>query len=252
MTLHFDVTPVPGLNWQEVNGVRITRVVDDAGRSGSGAVPEDSAAPADLMYNPWAVNRRMAMRFAYDGPVGPAAYPNPRVVPVPLRLATPTARALRLLEGAVVCEVAVPEQPLVTVEDPARLVGLSVEGLGGAKVTVLEVQAAAKDGGTTVRVRTEAPAPWLAQRRMNPWGPIWPEQTRPTGPAHRVKAFDATGKPVLPSLTTGGIPSSEDGATLTTVTSLTFTGTAPAKLVFVGPRPTLVEVPFKMENVPLP
>lgn len=42
ITLCFDITPSPGLNWQEVVDVKITKLIDDEGRSGSGA-PAKSA-----------------------------------------------------------------------------------------------------------------------------------------------------------------------------------------------------------------
>ncbi|MDB5311768.1 MAG: hypothetical protein JWO38_5970 [Gemmataceae bacterium] len=251
VTLHFDVAPAPGLNWQDVNGVRVTKAIDDAGRFGGGGALKELPPPADPFDGAVLVNRRMALRFEYDGPVAPTAYPNPRVVPVPLRLATPSARSLRLLEGVVVCEVAIPEQPLVTVEDLTRRAGIPVEGLGGAKVTVLEIRHGEKGVGATVRVQTETPSPWQAQRRLNPWGPLWPEQSRPVGLGTQIKAFDAAGKPMTPASTSGN-QFSEDGTTLSTVTSMTFAGAAPAKLIFVGPKPTLVEIPFRMENVPLP
>jgi hypothetical protein len=89
---------------------------------------------------------------------------------------------------------------------------------------------------------------------MNPWGPIWPpDSPRPVG-GFQVHALDAAGKQVA-----AGYPQStdvaEDGMTMTQQFQLTCRpdrGGPPARLVVVGPRTVTVEVPFRMENVPLP
>ena len=37
-TLCLDITPASGLNWQEVVGVKVKKLVDSSGRAGSGGV----------------------------------------------------------------------------------------------------------------------------------------------------------------------------------------------------------------------
>src|SRR5207248_9598597 len=133
--------------WQEVLGVRVTRVVDDAGRPGSSGVARDQALASWPFGIPVFVNPRVAMRWDFDGnPIPPSWQANPRVVPVPLRVATPGARTLRRLEGVVVGEVTVPNQQLLVLDDPLRHPGTAAEAPGGLKLTVLEVKEPAADG----------------------------------------------------------------------------------------------------------
>jgi hypothetical protein len=97
-----------------------------------------------------------------------------------------------------------------------------------------------------------APSPW-ARQRFNQWGPVQVQVGfEATGPAASpFRAFDAAGKPV--KVTVGETnTSSTDGTTMTTSTGLTFPDGLPAKLVLMGPKPVVVEVPFKMENITLP
>jgi hypothetical protein len=68
---------------------------------------------------------------------------------------------------------------------------------------------------------------------------------------HRLKAFDAAGKP-LRITTSQSSEFTNDGLTFTSVMRYTCASGLPAKLVYYGPKPSFVEVPFKMENVPLP
>ena len=255
VTLCFDVTPLPGLHWQEVAGVRVTKLIDDAGRVGTGGAVELPEAPANDAINAGVVffnggGRNVVMRWDDNGnPLAPSSHPNPRVVPVPLKLATPAARSLRRLEGVVVCELAVPDQPLVTIDAPAGHVGAAFEGAGGVKATVLGVAPGA-GGRTAVRVRVDAPSAWTARRRLTPWGPLWPDQAQSTRGVYRATAADAAGKPVAVTCTLSDL--NDDGSNLTTVVQMTAAGPPPARLTLVGVRPTTVEVPFAMENVPLP
>lgn len=66
-----------------------------------------------------------------------------------------------------------------------------------------------------------------------------------------IKGFDAAGKPVrLMTLTSSQTMNEE----MTTTTSMQFTcpDGLPTKLVLMGSKTVLVEVPFRMENVTLP
>lgn len=87
---------------------------------------------------------------------------------MPVKVATHSARTLKLLEGAVVCEVSVPNQPLATIETVAA--GATAEGSGGTKLTVIEAKLGEKGGKAILKIQTDAPAPWLVNQRMNPWG----------------------------------------------------------------------------------
>lgn len=253
ITLHLDVTPAPGLHWQDVAAVRVTRVVDEFGREGGGGPGPEPVAPA---FGPFAggvmVGQGVAMRWDPEGrPILPASYPNPRAVPVSLRVATPHARRLRRLEGVVVGEVVVPGAELAAIDHPAGPDGVTVAGEGGVRVTVLESHPAGRGPAAVVRVRVEAPSPWSDARRRNPWGPLWPEPPRPAGHGHQLVGLDRDGKPAPaePAVVT---LVSDDGLTLTTVWQLLYPLGVPDRLVLTGPKSVTVEVPFALDDVPLP
>lgn len=254
---HFDVAPMPGFNWQSVAGVRVTKVIDDANRIGSGG---SSREPDGFMGGAFEVFGGGAIFLGgfggdidYGGP-RPTAYPNPRIVSVPLRIGTPTARKLKLLEGTVVCEVSVPNQPLITIDRISTNPGNGVEGLRGMKLTVLEAKPGEKGGKAILKVQIDQPAPWLNNNGFNNmWGGGILVEDTGLAPAmiHPVKGFDAAGKPVRLTTITNS-ESSTDEFTQSTTTQYTCPDGLPVKLVLYGPKPVLVEVPFKMENVPLP
>jgi hypothetical protein len=98
----------------------------------------------------------------------------------------------------------------------------------------------------------DRPAPWLAQRFNNLWAMNGlDELSIPHASGNQVKGFDAAGKPVRLNVLTNS-DSSSDEFTQTTLTQYSCPDGLPVKLVLTGPKPVMVEVPFKMENVPLP
>src|SRR5206468_6009350 len=69
------------------------------------------------------------MRFDMHGnPLPLDGLPNPRVVGVPLKLATPTARSIRRLEGFVLGEIQLTNQTLVAVPDLSKNTGVAFTG----------------------------------------------------------------------------------------------------------------------------
>lgn len=266
VTLCLDVAPVPGLNWQDVVAVKVTKLVDDHGRFGGGGAPPAFDAPPGPFEDfgivapaGGIVALRPGLGVRWDPRTGAALYPdtvpNPRTVAVPLKVPTPTARALRRLEGKLFGEVTLTNQTLVTVPDPAKRVGTAFDGPGGVRVSV-QGATVTPGGDAQYQVRLEYPSPWVASARrgLNPGG-LFPEAPRPPGHTPTVQARDAAGKPLqsAPSLT-NYTDTSDDGQTLIQHLTLTYRkGTGPvAQLVVTGPRPVVVEVPFAFENVPLP
>jgi hypothetical protein len=76
------------------------------------------------------------------------------------------------------------------------------------------------------------------------------EAPAPT-PGSKIKGFDAAGKPVrMTSLSVSDF--SSDEFTTTTVMQYACPDGLPHKIVLTGPKPVLVDIPFKMENVQLP
>ena len=252
-TINLDVTPVPGLGWSEVAGVKLTRVVDDAGRVGCAGTPRDTS-PADA--DPFGGGmlflgngRVVAMRWDFDGNmIPPGWHPNPRAVPVLLKVPTRDARSLKVLEGAILGEITVANQTLIVAENPSKWVGSPMTGPGGVKLTIQEVKTVA-NGATSVRVMTETPS---VRRRGLAVNLGWQDPLRPMQGNH-VRAYDDKGNVMTPSSTSHG-DSSDDGSMLIAMYTMTFPAAkgVPAKLVVVGSKPVAVEVPFRMENVQLP
>ena len=264
-TFCFDITPTPGLNWREVSAVKITKLVDDAGRfGGAGAMlPQDGSADdhngGDVVVfaNPGGFGGgRGAGRFNQRTGLwhNPERMPNPRVVAVPLKLATPTARSIKRLEGHILGEITLTNQTLITVADPVKHLGVSFSGAGDMRLTVLTATED-KGNGATMQLLLEYPPSWLASARrgMNPGG-IWPEAPSTANQTPSVHYLDADGKPLPLVASESFTISSDNGQKLLLRLMVGFRKSSgvPVKLVVVGPRPMVVEVPFVMENVPLP
>ncbi|MBP3953902.1 HEAT repeat domain-containing protein [Gemmata sp. G18] len=262
-TLCFDVAPIPGLNWQDVVGVKIHKLVDDAGRTGGAGTARPFAQGNGEFEGVVAWGGGMGFVGGGFGrfdprtgmPIPPETLPNPRMVSVPLKLGTPNARTLKRLEGYVLGEIQVPNQNLITITNPAKNTGTAFDGAGQTRLTVMAVGEPKGNAGVTVQLRLEYPSPWAvnARRGFNPGG-IWPESPRATQ-TPTVQAYDASGKQMLTQRSTGDYnDSSDDGTMMFQHITMTFRkdAGAPAKVVLVGPRPVIVEVPFVMENVQLP
>jgi hypothetical protein len=264
-TLCFDITPTPGLNWEDVTAVKITKLIDDAGRFG---VAGTTKSQSDLSENENVVfmgggRGRVVfgglggagMRFdsRTGGLLSPDTWANPRVIPVPLKLATPTARTLKRLEGTVIGEITLTNQTLITVNEPAKHIGTAFDGPVDIRFTVVSMTEGSN--GTAVQLLLEFPSPWVvgARRGWNPGG-LWPEAPRPGNQMPTVQVYDAAGK-LMPNYTASGATDlNSNGQTMVYRLNWTFhkgAGT-PAKLVVVGSRPLIVEVPFVLANVPLP
>ncbi len=264
-TLCFEVAPAPGLNWLDVSAVKIRKLTDDAGRAGGSGAPRpiDDGGGNDfeggiVVFGGAGGFGGFGGRVRFDPrtgqPLYPDTVPNPRVVPVPLKLATHNAKSIKRLEGAILGEIVLTNQTLLTITDPTKSVGTPFDGAGQTRVTVTGI-GETKTGGATVSVQLQYPSPWSigARRGWNPGG-IWPEAPSRMNQMPTVQAFDAAGKAMSGSNNTGFTDSSDDGQTMYQTLTLTFRKDAgvPAKLVVVGPRPMVVEIPFVMENVPLP
>jgi hypothetical protein len=265
-TLCFDITPAPGLNWQEVNAVKITKLIDDAGRpGGAGSMKPTHVDPFESEVV--AFGGKGGMVFVPAGgpgggridprtgaPIYPDTIPNPRVVAVPLKLGTPTARSIKRMEGMVLGEITLQNQTLITMNDPTKNTGAAHDGAGQLRLTVMG-STELKDGGKSVQLLLEYPSPWSvsARRGFNPGG-IWPEAPRPGNQMPVVHSFDADGKPMQAAFGANYTDSSDDGLTMHQHMTLNYRKGAgvPRKLTVVGPRNVVVEVPFVMENVPLP
>jgi hypothetical protein len=251
---HFDVTPMPGHHFQHVAGIRIAKVVDDSNRLGAaGTNREPSGFLTDFADGIVFAGGAVALGFDGEMPNRPTSRVNPRIVPVNLRLGTPTAKKLNLLEGTVLCELSIPNQPLITIDGIAHSIGRGVDGPRSTKFTVVEAKPpAAKGGKAVLKVQMDQPPAWMNNRFGNPWAGLVVDSMEPSQPVnHTVKGYDAAGKPVRMTVLTNS-ETSADEFTVSTVTQYSCPDGLPVKVVLHGPKPVLVEVPFKLENVPLP
>ncbi|HEX4613907.1 MAG TPA: hypothetical protein VH092_37345 [Urbifossiella sp.] len=246
-TLYLDVTPLPGVKWEGVTDVQLTRVVDDTGRPGGRGHDAPPPPPPAYMVE-------VVPLAGGPPPVAPAepveiqpptARPNPRVVAVPVRPGSAGARVLTVLEGEVLGEVAAADQEVAALTGVAA--GRSAAGPGG-RLGVIEV--IPHPAGVRVTVQVEVPSPWTRLRRRQPDGPIWPDVAAPVGAGYVVRAFDAAGHE-LPAAARPAPGVSDDGAVKTLTWALSYPA-APARLEATGPRVVPVAIPFRLANVPLP
>ena len=259
VVMNLDVTPLPGLRWQEVSMVRVTRAEDETGRPIGVSFRPDDAGAQPGMYNEFQqFGGQVWIEDGYGG-MRQNMRPNPRVVPVKLRTDDRAITRLKYFEGSVVGEVSLPNQTLMSVENLAKSGGISMEGANDTKLTIVAVDVKA-DGRTTLRVRTECPNPWTMQR-LGMGNRMWKNQIDVpsdggiglSGGLGQMKFFDAAGKairqPVMQSST-----GTDDGFRQSQEMELVFSkeGGTPVKMLVVGSKILNVEVPFRMVNVQLP
>jgi hypothetical protein len=198
----------------------------------------------------------VAFRFDSSGnTILPETMQNPRVVSVPIRISTPTAKSLKRLEGMVFGEVQVQNQQLISVTDPKSKMNAAISGPGELRLTILEMKDAPGPGGKgTIRVQLEHPSPWLTNSRRRGFNPGWPEAPQNPKQGYHVEAFDAEGKAFPWSNSSFFADTSDDGMVMIQTMQFQFLPetSLPAKLVVVGPRVISVQMPFALENVPLP
>lgn len=264
VVLNLDVTPVPGLRWDDVTGVRVTKAEDETGRPLFAAHRAEGRGPShgdEVVF--WG-GGQMGMVFVggdvafTGGPTPPRA--NPRVVPVALKTDDRAITTLKVFEGVVVGEVTIPNQPLLAVDDLTKASGVVVRGPGDLTLSVASYEVR-PDGRVAVKVRLDGPNPWAAQRAgqrgavVINGGLAWEGAAMPNSPASRFRFADATGAAV-PTPPAQMVSSSDDGIRQTAEYVFTFPRAAkdrpPVRLVLVGDKAAAVEVPFKLTDVRLP
>ena len=264
--LCLDVSPLPvlaaGGRWEEVTAVRLRHAEDEQGRPVPAAhrdLAEPEPQPQTVVFGGVLLAPGLLAPPFGDVSGRPTTRPNPRLVSLALRTDDRPARRLGVLDGVVVGEVTVPNQPLVSVEDLVRAVRAGASGAGDVRLAVLGVTTDPA-GRTTVRVRVDAPNPWnfpRANRAVNlglpGFGPpLFGPATNPL-PAYRFT--DAAGRPVSPS---GAVPGAvgDDGFRQSTELDFRFDrrdgAGPPVRLVLIGEKTVPVEVPFRLRDVPLP
>ena len=260
VVLNLDVTPLPGLRWQETTAVRITRAEDEAGRPVERTFrPDPPVSPFGYMVEDFRFAPNIQWDDGFSG-LRPAPRPNPRVVPVKFNVGDRAVTRLRILEGVVAGELSLPDQTLIEVPDLSKAVGVTFRGPNDARLAVVGYEM--KEGGRelTVRVRVDGPHPQAVPRFgrnraafLNTF-PVMPGAgVALAAGLGQARFFDAAGRPVrLPpgDWTTD----SPDGIRQTQELQLIFpkTGGFPVRMTAVGNKSVGVEVPFRLEDVRLP
>lgn len=264
--LALDVTPVATLpaggRWEETIGVRVRRAEDDAGRPVPAAFPDDASpavgAQAEVVaFGGFAVPQFLPPEVHADTR---ALRPNPRVVTVPLRTGDRAVKSLAVLDGVVIGEVTLTDQPLLTVPDLPRAVGRPTSAVADVRLLVLAYRAD-PTGRVTVRLRSDAPNPWTLPRPGRRTVPglnssvLWEGGGASVAYLGRYRFSDAAGRPLPPPHLKAAVPH-DDGVRQTLELDLEFAPRPgygpPDRVVVVGERTTTVEVPFRLRNVPLP
>jgi hypothetical protein len=244
--IHLDIAPPAELNWQDSLLVRIHKAEDETGRPVNVSHPIP-AAPRD--------NDMYFNRFAYyEGPQ--LSQGNPRLVPVTLRTDDRQICKLTSLEGAIVGEVTIPNQEVITIDDMKKALGVVFNGPNETKL-VLRNYDVASNGQVTIKIHCEMPDPYTFQRqgKRGRVHSLWEEGGLA---GHSLKQFrftDANGQPASAGQVQS-TSSSSNGMNQSSEMQILFSprmnGGPPVRLVVIGNRSATVEVPFKLKNVVMP
>jgi hypothetical protein len=263
VVINLDVTPLPGVKWDDVVGVRVLRAEDETGRPLTASHRAEQPSSPYGAYGDVVFLGGMQQAIFINGDIvytGAAsqARPNPRVVPVTLRTDDRAVRSLRVFEGVVVGEVTLTNQTLAVIPHLPKASGAAAAGPNDARFTVLDYKELS-DGRVSVKLRSEGPNPWtlqrLGRRGVRPNELAFDVPGRSPGAGTQFKFTDAAGRPI-PQPMTQSSSMSDDGVRQTAEVELVFPKRPdvgpPATLTVVGNKPATVEVPFRMTNVVLP
>ena len=268
IALTLDVAPIPGLNWQSVEEVRLHRVWDDAGRPVvTVPMPGESTASDPYISPNMVFGGGFQPRWVdINSDIGDTTeQSNPRLVTVYLRTDGRRVHRLRRIDGVIVGQVVQRNRELIRVDDLLGSVGVDHEGPGDTRLTVLGYERS-RSGTATIRVRAEYPNPWTMQRLgivrgvgmgVGVGGVLPPplDGVVSLGGVGRVGFADADGK-TIERVSVSNSQMTDDGFRQTYEMEMTFPhhGEAgpPVRMVVTGDRPLRVEVPFRLDDVVLP
>jgi hypothetical protein len=243
MLLVLEMTAEPRLTWQGALDIRVEKAVDDNGQL---LTPVPVPLPA--------INNEVDIRLVLEGDL--LRTESASQVPVRLRQGERPSKELRELRGTVTAQVLAPPEALLTIEDVLRAGGHTFKGTDGASVQVLEAGRQANgpyrlrlqlDGlprGLMLRgpgiIRVNGAARLLANPAATT-SSTWALQNA-EGREFRCAAFETT------LVANGGGIGQELRLTYEPDPNLG----EPAKLVQKGRRTVVLDVPFALENVPVP
>jgi hypothetical protein len=240
-----EITVEPRLKWQKPLGLRIQEARDEHGQSLAHR-PKPLSAPV--------VNGAMIVNGVPYTPDSTAAV---RQVPVRLQAGEKPSKVLKELSGTLTGLVQSDIEALVTVDRVLQASGQQVRGAGGSSVKVLTVSRQ-DDGQIKLGVQVESPPRGLNDGSSLTGNTIMIVNGRRVGVedeslrAANFALLDNKGRPfeVVRAENTGRRAGLAQELEL--IYQPTAEQTEPARFVYRGRRSVVVEVPFRLEDVPLP
>jgi hypothetical protein len=278
-----EIAAEPKLQWRDLLDVRVATALDAKGRSLT-QVPLETLSTAWLDEGvPLIVGNVGGGRRGFAGQIEVTNSIRPRTgsflhhAPIRLQLQDSTKTTLQSLKGVLVAEVQAPSEPLVVVEDVLAAAGKVVQGKDGFQVKVQDVKKLS-NGDVQVEVIVAAGPMGLAGNNIvvqagNPRIRNGQIQIRFNGPGNGGIGLDPTFSGVEPG-TRGLTLHDADGQAYQVISRLersvilvnnvvtqreerlTFRprspDAVPKKLTYAASRATTIEIPFDLQDVPLP
>jgi hypothetical protein len=255
--INLDITPAPGINWNDVIGIHIHRAEDETGRPIAASRLVELASSNNGYNMVWMGGGMVMMNSYYYNGQRPSSMPNPRVVPLTLKTDDRASTKLVAFEGTVVAEATIPNVEVLKLENLEAVVQTPFDAGVGMRITVSSY-AAEKDGGTKIKIRVEQ-MPVQSRRRggANPFvnvGFMMVSSGIQDG-SNTLAPFTfltADGKPIAKPKA-GPMQMVQSDFGYAQEVEATFPkDQKPVQLAVKGTRSVTLEVPFKMANVPLP
>jgi hypothetical protein len=194
---------------------------------------------------------------------------NPHLIPACLHVGGQSSKAVKELHGIVTIQVQTPLQPLLTVDNVLKSAGKEVQGEHGGLLKVTEIKRE-KNGQLNLKVRVEAPPqegdgemmPLNRGRRFGRAIMMWRMAQMMGGEMPDLRLLDAKGQPWKrveeppQTVNRGFVVAPGAGAASGQEWEPKFqpgVGQAEAaRLVYMGRRTLVLDVPFVLRDVPLP
>lgn len=256
VVIHFDVTPLPSLNWGGTTRVRVTRAEDEDGRP---IFADESVPPASTTTNVNSMLLRGGGVWIDDGTSAinnsSVLSQNPRHFPVTLRTDDRAVKRLQRFEGVVLGEILRPNSEIVVVENMEKQVGRTFDAGNGVMLSVENYRILTNDSAR-VRVNVLMPQLWRIQALAGRARQL-SEDFNINNMQNRLKFYDAEGRlcrpqPSSTAYSASGTSQSYNAEIYFASPRTPTSPGRPVKLVMTGTKMTTIEVPFAMENVRLP
>ncbi|MFO0937537.1 MAG: hypothetical protein U0798_13585 [Gemmataceae bacterium] len=252
--INLDITPVAGVNWNEVATIQVHRAIDETGRPIMASRLVEMAGNGQQVVFMGGGMVMINNGYYYGGPP-PTSIINPRIVPLTLRTDDRAVTKLASFEGVVIAEASLPNVEVLKLENIESFVNTAFDAGASQRITISEISPQ-KDGTTKLKVRFES-IPVASRRRagmmVNQFAMV---SGFNGGDGANLIAncnfMNAEGKSVTkPKVSPIRMVESNIG--YCQEIDLTFAkDNKPVQLSVKGTKTVTLEIPFKMANVPLP